>query len=152
MSIANLAAALVKAQADMASIKKDEKNPFFKSSYASLNAVREVALPACNKHGISVLQPTVTVGDKQYVKTTLLHSSGEMLDSFTEVIVKSTNDAQQAGSGISYARRYGLMAMLCLASDDDDAQSAVGKPVAPAIKSGGTFNKKAAQATATEEL
>lgn len=126
-----LASALVKAQAEMSSVTKDSKNPFFKSNYASLNAVRDVALPACNKYGITVLQPTVTVDGKQFVKTTLLHESGQALESFTEVIVKVSNDAQQAGSGISYARRYGLMAMLCLASDDDDGNSASGK-AAPA--------------------
>ena len=29
------------------------------------------------------------------------------------------------GSGITYARRYGLMALLCIATDDDDGNAAV---------------------------
>lgn len=129
MSIKNLAAALIKAQSEMSAIEKDEKNPHYRSTYASLNAVRETAIPPCNKYGIAVVQPTVTVDGKQFVKTQLIHAeSGEILESLTEVIVKSANDAQQAGSGITYARRYGLMSILCLASIDDDAQSAVGKP------------------------
>lgn len=129
MSIKNLAAALIKAQSEMSAIEKDEKNPHYRSTYASLNAVRETAIPPCNKYGIAVVQPTVTVDGKQFVKTQLIHAeSGEILESLTEVIVKSANDAQQAGSGITYARRYGLMSILCLASVDDDGTFAVGKP------------------------
>lgn len=122
-----LATALVAAQSEMSSVGKDAKNPFFKSNYASLNAVREVALPACNKHGISVLQPMETIDGKQFVKTILLHKSGENLVSMTEVIVKNPTDAQQVGGGISYARRYALMSILCLAADDLDAEDAVGR-------------------------
>ena len=37
-SIGKISAALVKAQSEMGSAVKDAKNPFFKSSYADLNA------------------------------------------------------------------------------------------------------------------
>ena len=126
-SITKIAAALVKAQSIMGNAIKDAKNPFFKSSYANLNAVREAVLPAMNANGISVLQPTVHVDGKSFVETILLHESGEFISSLTEVIVNKANDAQQQGSGISYARRYGLQSLANIGADDDDGESAVGR-------------------------
>jgi hypothetical protein len=126
-SIAKIASALVKAQSIMGNAIKDAKNPFFKSSYANLNAVREAVLPAMNANGISVLQPTVHIDGKSFVETMLLHESGEFISSLTEIIVAKTNDAQQQGSGISYARRYGLQSLANIGSDDDDGETAVGR-------------------------
>lgn len=126
-SIAKLAVALVKAQSIMGNAIKDAKNPFFKSSYANLNAVREAVLPAMNANGISVLQPTIQIEGKSFVETVLLHESGEFISSLTEVIVSKANDAQQQGSGISYARRYGLQSLVNIGADDDDGEAAVGR-------------------------
>ena len=126
-SIAKIAAAIVKAQSVMGNAIKDAKNPFFKSSYANLNAVREAVLPAMNANGISVLQPTIQVDGKSFVETVLLHESGEFISSLTEVIVSKVNDAQQQGSGISYARRYGLQSLVNIGADDDDGETAVGR-------------------------
>jgi hypothetical protein len=126
-SIMKIAPALVKAQAAMGNAVKDAKNPFFKSRYADLNAVREAVLPVMNANGISVLQPTVHIEGKSFVETILLHESGEFISSLTEIIVGKVNDAQQQGSGISYARRYGLQSLANIGADDDDAESAVGR-------------------------
>ena len=126
-SIAKIAAAIVKAQSVMGNAIKDAKNPFFKSSYANLNAVREAVLPAMNANGISVLQPTIQIDGKSFVETVLLHESGEFISSLTEVVVSKANDAQQQGSGISYARRYGLQSLANIGADDDDGEAAVGR-------------------------
>lgn len=132
-SIAKIAAALVKAQSIMGNAIKDAKNPFFKSSYANLNAVREAVLPAMNANGISVLQPTIHIDGKSFVETVLLHESGEFISSLTEVIVSKANDAQQQGSGISYARRYGLQSLANISAEDDDGEAAVGRGNAKAV-------------------
>jgi hypothetical protein len=126
-SIVKIASALVKAQAAMGNAVKDSKNPFFKSKYADLNAVREAVLPVMNANNISVLQPTVHIDGKSFVETILLHESGEFISSLTEIIVGKANDAQQQGSGISYARRYGLQSLANIGADDDDAEHAVGR-------------------------
>ena len=126
-SITKIAAALVKAQGTMGNALKDSKNPFFKSSYADLNAVREACLPALNANGVSVLQPTVSVDGKSFVETVLLHESGEFISSLTEVLCAKQNDPQAHGSGISYARRYGLQSLVNLGSADDDGESAMGR-------------------------
>lgn len=126
-SITKIAAALVKAQGAMGNALKDSKNPFFKSSYADLNAVREACLPALNANGVSVLQPTVHVDGRAYVETVLLHESGEFISSLTEVLCAKQNDPQAHGSGISYARRYGLQSLVNLGSADDDGEGAMGR-------------------------
>jgi len=119
-----IATALLKAQSEMSNPKKGATNPFFKSKYADLNAIREAVLPTLNENGISVLQPIVHVDGKNFVKTILLHESGELLDSLTEIIYNKQNDAQAQGSGISYARRYALQSFVCVGADDDDGNNA----------------------------
>jgi len=119
-----IAPALVKAQSEMSNAVKDAKNPFFKSSYADLNSVREACIPALNKYGITVLQPTVYEGGKPFVQTLLLHESGEYISSLTEIICNKINDAQSHGSGVTYARRYGLQSMCNIGSEDDDGNAA----------------------------
>jgi hypothetical protein len=47
-----------------------------------------------------------------------------MMESFTEIIYSKTNDAQAQGSGITYARRYGLQSFVCVGADDDDGNKA----------------------------
>lgn len=120
-----IATALLKAQSEMSNPKKGATNPFFKSKYADLNAIREAVIPTLNANGISVLQPIVHVDSKNFVKTILLHESGEMLESLTEIVYNKVNDAQAQGSGISYARRYSLQSFVCVGADDDDGQKAV---------------------------
>ena len=120
-----IATALLKAQSEMSNPKKGATNPFFKSKYADLNAIREAVIPTLNENGISVLQPIVHVDGKNFVKTILLHESGELMDSLTEIIYNKQNDAQAQGSGISYARRYALQSFVCVGADDDDGQKAV---------------------------
>ena len=130
----NLYKALLKVQGEIGSIAKDSKNPFFKSSYLSLNGVREAVLPVLSKHGIVLSQPTVYVDGKSFISTELAHAeSGEVLKSMTEVVCSKPGDAQNFGSGMSYSRRYGLMSILCLAADDDDGNGAVGRTVAPVV-------------------
>lgn len=120
-----IATALLKAQSEMSNPKKGATNPFFKSKYADLNAIREAVIPTLNENGISVLQPIVHVDGKNFVKTILLHESGELMESLTEIIYNKQNDAQAQGSGISYARRYALQSFVCVGADDDDGQKAV---------------------------
>jgi hypothetical protein len=120
----NLATALVKAQSEMSNPKKGNTNPFFKNKYADLNAIREAVLSTLNENGIAVLQPMVHVDGKNFVKTILLHESGEIMESFTEIIYNKINDAQAQGSGITYARRYGLQSFVCVGADDDDGNKA----------------------------
>lgn len=126
-----IATALLKAQSEMSNPKKGALNPFFKNKYADLNAIREAVIPTLNNNGISVLQPIVHIDGKNFVKTILLHESGELLESVTEIIYNKQNDAQAQGSGISYARRYALQSFVCVGADDDDGNKAVNNTSKP---------------------
>ena len=124
LTITKIASALLKAQNSMGNATKDNTNPFYKSKYADLNSVREACLPLLNANGISALQPMVHLNGKNFVNTILLHDSGEFLSSLTEIIYSKQNDAQAQGSGITYARRYGLQSFVNIGSEDDDGNKA----------------------------
>ena len=129
----NLAKALVKAQLEMIAPKKGSVNPFFKNKYADLNDVLAAVVPALNNNGIVLLQPLVNIDGKNFVKTVLMHESGEMFETLAEIFCKNINDAQAYGSGVTYARRYSLSSICGIGSEDDDAQKAVqAKPMATA--------------------
>jgi hypothetical protein len=127
-TITKISAALIKAQMSMGNASKDNVNPFFKSKYADLNSVREACIPALNINGISALQPMVHIAGKNFINTILLHESGEWLSSLTEIIYSKQNDAQAQGSGITYARRYGLQSFVNIGSEDDDGNKASQSP------------------------
>lgn len=115
----------------MGNAKKDASNPFFNKKYADLNAIREVCIPVLNSHNIAVLQPTAFIDGKNFVKTILLHESGETIESLTEIVYSRPNDAQAQGSGITYARRYGLQSLLNIGAEDDDGNGS-SNPIPPA--------------------
>lgn len=123
-TISKIAPALLAAQKEMGNAVKDSTNPYFQKKYADLNSVREACIPALNKHGISVLQPNVYIDGKPFVQTLLLHESGEFIAGFTEIVFAKQNDAQAHGSGVTYARRYGLQSICNIGSEDDDGNAA----------------------------
>lgn len=118
-----LASALAKAQAAMKPALKDSTNPHFKSKYADLTSVWEACREALTKNGLSVAQVTEFDGDVTWIRTILMHSSGEMLEG-RYPLRPVQNTPQGMGSCISYARRYALAAMVGVVADDDDGQAA----------------------------
>lgn len=126
-NIAELAAALAKAQAEMGSVHKDAANPYFRSSYSSLANVWETVKPSLTKNGLSIVQLPGSDERGYYVQTQLQHSSGQWIRSCT-YMKPAKEDPQGIGSLISYARRYALMAMVMACPDDDDGEAAMGRP------------------------
>jgi hypothetical protein len=120
----NIATALAAAQINMGKALKQASNPHFRSKYADLGSVMDACLPALNAHGIAVIQPTGEDEIGRFVETRLIHGeSGEQLSCRVPLIV-SKNDMQGYGSAVTYARRYGLMAMAGIAPEDDDGNAA----------------------------
>ena len=123
-----IATALAKAQANMGKALKQANNPHFRSKYADLGNVMDACLPALNEAGIALIQPTGEDEHGRYVETILIHGeSGESLTCRVPLIV-SKNDMQGYGSAVTYARRYGLMAMAGIAPEDDDGNAAAKAP------------------------
>lgn len=124
-SINELATALAKAQAKLRNPAFDSLNPHFKSKFASLANVRDTVTPVLAEHGLSVTQWPETVDGHVAVTTLLAHASGQWISS-TLHIPTAKNDAHGAGSSITYARRYALMACVGVVGDnDDDGNAAV---------------------------
>lgn len=133
--VGELAKALAKAQAELSDAHEDGKNPHFRSRYATLRAVRATITPVLAKHGLAVVQMPLVANGEVGVATVLMHESGQWVRS--ELVLPMTKrDPQQAGSAITYARRYSLQAIVNIASDDDDdAEGAMGRgPRAPERK------------------
>lgn len=124
ITITKISAALLIAQSKMGNAIKDSTNPFFKSKYADLNSIREACLPILNENKIAVIQPMVNKMGKNFIETILLHESGEFISGITEIIYSKQNDAQAQGSGIAYARRYGLQSIVNVGAEDDDGAKA----------------------------
>jgi hypothetical protein len=129
--IAELAAALVAAHAEIKGVVKSATNPFFKSKYATLDAVVDAVKPPLLAQGIVVVQGVQDAAEGVAIETMLLHKSGQWLSS-TLRLPASKEDAQGYGSAISYGRRYGLMAICGVPAEDDDGNAATATaPVKP---------------------
>ena len=121
--------ALFEVQKEMEPIIKDAKNPFYKSKYADINSIIHQVVPLLTKHGILLTQPLAkaSFSDSICVKTILTHvESGESTESESEVRLNKI-DPQQAGSTITYLRRYTLQSLLSWEAVDDDAESAMNR-------------------------
>ncbi len=137
-SINELAGALAKAQGEIKNALKDSTNPHLKSKYADLASVWHAAREPLSKNGLSVIQPVSGGPDTITVTTRLMHSSGQWIeDSFSMEPPRSPQQTvtgvtpQQVGSCITYARRYGLSAMVGVAPDDDDDAQLASAPLPP---------------------
>lgn len=121
-----LAAALAKAQASISGAVKDSANPFFKSKYADLESVWAACRKPLTDNGLSVIQTTQPTKHGLMLVTTLAHSSGEWIRGYMPILAKDAT-AQSQGSGLSYARRYALAALVGVYQTDDDAEAAQGR-------------------------
>lgn len=118
-SIDLLAAALAKAQPEFEGAEKNAANPHLKNRYANLTAVMEAVRPALARHGLCVIQGISTADNGVTVTTRLLHESGQWIES-SLTLPADKMTAQAVGSAITYARRYGISALLGVTPDEDD--------------------------------
>ena len=133
-SITAIAPALVKAQALIEDAVKDSSNPAFRSKYADLSAVLAVIRKPMADNDLCVLQSPDRSDGGVEVETRILHKSGEWISQSCFIPITKW-DAHGTGSGITYGRRYGLMAIFCIGTEDDDGNTAVQSgPAAPAKK------------------
>ena len=122
-SIKEIGTALAKAQAVLTGAVKDSVNPHFKNRYADLASCWDSCRKALTSNGIAVVQMPEKDVIGYYVETLLTHSSGEWIASKCYIHL-TKDDPQGLGSAITYARRYGLSAMVGICPEDDDAESA----------------------------
>ena len=120
--------ALVAFHQNVGTIHKTGKS--YTNAYAPLDEVLSVVTPALSKQGLTfthTFEPG-TEGSEPILICTLLHTSGETLESRLPLVVaKGKNATQDLGSAITYLKRYTLLAMLGLVADVDTD----GNPDAP---------------------
>lgn len=105
-------------------ISKDSKNPFFKSKYASLSNILDAIEHPLSECGLSICQfPTGQNG----LTSILMHESGEFISAEYEM-KPVKDDPQGRGSCLTYMRRYGISAILCLNIDEDDDGNRASQP------------------------
>lgn len=122
--IAKLAEALSKAQGQIKAAIKDAENPFFKSNYADLASVWNACREALSANGLAVTQVPDMIDGILHLRTTLMHASGETISGAMIMQLSDKANAQQLGSLMTYYRRYALSAMVGVAPEDDDGNSA----------------------------
>lgn len=93
--------------------------------YAPLETIIDKTRPALSENSLATLQsPELVVVDGktvEVVRSLLLHSSGQWLAIDIPLFFsRGQNAAQDYGSSLTYARRYGMQLLLGVAADDDD--------------------------------
>src|SRR6266436_5962598 len=144
-SIAALASALAKAQAELVNPEKSltatirsgrpgEGERSFR--YAPLASGLDIVRKTLGQHEIATLQTTAIDKDAGVVNLTtmLAHASGEWIASDWPVCpVAETANPQRMGAALTYARRYALFTLLGIAGEDDlDAPDLSAAPPSPA--------------------
>ena len=135
-TINELAAALAAAQGKIENASKDSANPYFLSRYTDLASIWDAIRGPLSAQGLAVVQPVRVDGSSVTVTTLLAHSSGQWISSDLTMIAQrqlkdrggweKLDSPQAIGSCTTYARRYGLSAMVGVAPEDDDAEGAEG--------------------------
>jgi hypothetical protein len=130
-SIACLAAALAKAQAELTNPEKslvatirpnapgEEERSF---RYAPLSSGLEIVRKTLGQHEIATVQTTAIDQPAGIVNltTVLAHSSGEWIASDWPVCaISETATPRRMGAALTYARRYALFTLVGIAGEDD---------------------------------
>lgn len=148
----NIAKALFTFQCTVPNIKKSSDNPFFHSDYAALEDILPIIQPVMKVCDLAFTQ--IPIGKNQ-LRTIIIHiESGESFEGTVEFTPTKT-DPQGQGSGITYMRRYALVAMLglnCEKDDDGNAVSGNNPPLARPKAPPRPMTPKEARITAETEI
>lgn len=118
--IDDLATSLSKAQAEMHVAGLNKKNPFFKSSYADFKEIVEASREALSKNMLSVVQAIIDEQDEcRYLYTTLLHGSGQFIESKIKIVAPKA-DVQSLAGTVTYLKRMAYSALIGVVTGDED--------------------------------
>jgi hypothetical protein len=123
--MANLAFKLFQVQKDIGAVAKKSANTHFKSKYADLNEVLDVAKGALHKQGLFLAQASGADQYGKYVETTVMDSEDGQGMNCRVYFSGSEDNMQKIGAAITYGRRFGILSLLAMESEDDDGESLV---------------------------
>jgi hypothetical protein len=153
-SIASLAAALAKAQAELvnpekslvATIRSDGPRGGEQTfRYAPLSSGLDIVRKTLGQHEIATLQTTAIdqVAGIVNLTTVLAHASGEWIASDWPVCaISETATPHRMGAALTYARRYALFTLVGIAGEDDLDAPDLNAPTAPAFGAEKPASKK----------
>lgn len=132
--VSKLAEAMCKVQSEVENVIKEADNPFFRTKYADLGSILAHCRPILSKHGLSIIQFPINLGESVGVETILMHESGQCVKESicVPMPVDAKNVAQAVGSIITYLRRYAYAAVVGIAQVDDDGS--IDKTVSPVVE------------------
>lgn len=107
------------AKQEIGKAQKKATNPRFNSNYVDINGALDAIEPILYKHGLLLIQP---ITDNHVCSVIIDIDSGERLESVLRL--PDLQDAQKIGSCITYYRRYTLLSLCAMQSEDDDANKA----------------------------
>ncbi len=136
-TLGELMKAFAAAQAEIENPTKNAENPHFRSRFADLPGILNTIRPTLAKHALAVVQFPGWDDGVVTVETILSHASGEWMG-HTAGAPAQKMDPQGVGSAITYLRRYALAAVLGIAQEDDDGESAVHRPSRQSNQNGGS--------------
>lgn len=116
--IDKLCAALSKMQASLEAAPKSSKGYNYK--YSDLATVWSVLQKPLTDNGLTVFQEAFTIDGDAAMRTKVMHSSGQWIETEPLILPMGKKDAHSTGSAITYMKRYQLSAALGLVCDDDD--------------------------------
>lgn len=120
--------ALLKAKRSINPPSKNRKAMY--GRYADLEAILQAVEGPLANEGLLIVQSVRTEnGSTPFLQTRLVHAeTGQELTSELPLVTKDPNDPQKLGGSITYARRYGITALInIVADDDDDGNTAAGR-------------------------
>src|ERR1700757_4415797 len=139
-TIATIAAALAKAQAELTNPEKSLvgtiRSPFPREQdrtfrYAPLSSGLDIVRKTLGRHEIAAIQSTEIDKEAGLIRLTtiLAHSSGEWVSSDWPVCaIADTAAPHRMGAALTYARRYALFTLVSIAGEDDlDAPDLIGR-------------------------
>lgn len=119
-SVKEIAPAFAKFQATCPAPLKTASNTHTGSTYAPLDAILEVAVPALTENNLFFIQDAIVEPNQVSVKTIIRHECGEFFEFTPMTLPIGKNTAQGIGSAVTYARRYSLTTALGIAAQEDD--------------------------------
>jgi len=156
-SIGAIAAALAKAQAELANPEKSLtgkiRSPVPREGertfrYAPLSSGLDIVRKTLGQHEIATVQATAIDNEAGLIRltTTLAHSSGEWMSSDWPVCpISETATPHRMGAALTYARRYALFTLVGIAGEDDlDAPDLIAPTVADSGPTRSTISSKIA--------
>jgi hypothetical protein len=112
-------------QKEIGVLKKNKKNPFFKSEYLDLNQINENLNPLLEKHNLVITQPITNVDGRPALSLRVTDlDNGEFINEIATL--PDLQDAQKMGGAVTYFRRYTLVALFRIDAEDDDGNTASG--------------------------